>query len=35
VPPVIENVLLALSETNPFGSHVLYERYARARDESG
>jgi dihydrofolate reductase len=34
LPPVTENVRLDLVETRTFGSRVIYERYARARDES-
>jgi dihydrofolate reductase len=35
LPPVIEDVPLDLVETRTFGSRVIYERYQRARDESG
>src|ERR671911_768589 len=34
LPPVPEHVPLELIETRTFGSHVIYERYRRARDES-
>jgi dihydrofolate reductase len=34
LPPVTEDVRLDLVETRTFGSRVIYERYARARDES-
>jgi hypothetical protein len=34
LPPVTEDVPLELIETRTFGSRVIYERYARARDES-
>ena len=34
LPPVTEDVPLALIETRTFGSRVIYERYGRARDES-
>jgi uncharacterized membrane protein YqiK len=34
LPPVTEHVRLHLVETRTFGSRVIYERYARARDES-
>jgi len=34
LPPVIEDVRLDLIETRTFGSHVIYERYGRVRDES-
>ena len=34
LPPVSEDVPLDLIETRTFGSRVVYERYARARDES-
>ena len=34
LPPVTEDVPLELIETRTFGSHVIYERYGRARDES-
>src|SRR5215204_2536544 len=33
LPPVTEDVPLDLIETRTFGSRVIYERYARARDE--
>ena len=35
LPPVTEDALLDLIETRTFGSRVIYERYGRARDESG
>src|SRR5918911_4413201 len=35
LPPVTEDVPLDLIETRTFGSRVVYERYGRARDESG
>jgi len=35
LPPVTEDVLLDLIETRTFGSRVIYQRYGRARDESG
>jgi dihydrofolate reductase len=35
LPPVTEDVALDLIETRTFGSRVIYERYGRARDESG
>jgi dihydrofolate reductase len=35
LPPVTEDVSLDLIETRTFGSRVIYERYGRARDESG
>ena len=35
LPPVTEEVPLDLIETRTFGSQVIYERYGRARDESG
>jgi dihydrofolate reductase len=35
LPPVTEHVPLELIETRTFGSRVIYERYGRARDESG
>jgi dihydrofolate reductase len=35
LPPVTEDVPLELIETRTFGSRVIYERYRRARDESG
>jgi dihydrofolate reductase len=34
LPPVAQQVQLDLIETRTFGSRVIYERYARARDES-
>jgi dihydrofolate reductase len=34
LPPVAEDVRLDLVETRTFGSRVIYERYARARDGS-
>src|SRR4051795_5569255 len=34
LPPVAEDIPLALIETRTFGSRVIYERYGRARDES-
>ena len=34
LPPVPEHVPLELIETRAFGSHVIYERYRRARAES-
>ena len=34
LPPVTDHVQLHLVETRTFGSRVIYERYARARDES-
>src|SRR5918992_4600401 len=34
LPPVTEDVPLDLIETRTFSSRVIYERYARARDES-
>jgi hypothetical protein len=34
LPPVTEDVRLALVETRTFGSRVIYERYRRARDGS-
>jgi dihydrofolate reductase len=34
LPPVTEDVPLELIETRTFGSRVIYERYARAGDES-
>ena len=34
LPPVTEDVPLELIETRTFGSHVIYERYRRAGDES-
>src|SRR3954453_9175581 len=34
LPPVTEDVPLEVIETRTFGSRVIYERYARARDES-
>jgi len=33
LPPVTEDIPLALIETRTFGSRVIYERYRRARDE--
>jgi dihydrofolate reductase len=35
LPPVTEHIPLDLIETKTFGSGVIYERYGRARDESG
>ncbi len=35
LPPVTEDVPLDLVETRTFGSRVIYERYGRARGESG
>jgi dihydrofolate reductase len=35
LPPVTEDVPLDLIDTRTFGSRVIYERYGRARDESG
>src|SRR6266550_4039150 len=35
LPPVTEDAPLDLIETRTFGSRVIYERYGRARDESG
>src|SRR5512134_3493796 len=35
LPPVTEDVPLDLIETRTFDSRVIYERYGRARDESG
>jgi dihydrofolate reductase len=35
LPPVVEDIRLDLIETRTFGSRVIYERYGRARDESG
>ena len=35
LPPVTKHVPLDLIETRTFGSRVIYERYGRARDESG
>jgi dihydrofolate reductase len=35
LPPVTQDVPLELIETRTFGSRVIYERYRRARDESG
>ena len=35
LPPVTENIRLDLLETRTFGSRVIYERYRRARNESG
>ena len=34
LPPVAEDIRLVLVETRTFGSRTIYERYARARDES-
>jgi dihydrofolate reductase len=34
LPPVTQDVRLDLLETRTFGSRVIFERYARARDES-
>ncbi len=34
LPPVTEDLRLDLVETRTFGSRVIYERYARARDDS-
>jgi dihydrofolate reductase len=34
LPPVTDDIALELIETRTFGSRVIYERYARARDES-
>jgi dihydrofolate reductase len=34
LPPVAEDIPLDLIETRTFGSRVIFERYARARDES-
>jgi dihydrofolate reductase len=34
LPPVTEQVPLALIETRTFGSRVIYERYGRAREQS-
>ncbi|MEN3279213.1 MAG: hypothetical protein V7607_353 [Solirubrobacteraceae bacterium] len=34
LPPVTDDIALDLIETRTFGSRVIYERYARARDES-
>jgi dihydrofolate reductase len=34
LPALTEDIALELVETRTFGSHVVYERYARARDES-
>jgi dihydrofolate reductase len=34
LPPVTEDVPLALIETRTFGSRVIFERYGRARDDS-
>ena len=34
LPPVTEETPLGLIETRTFGSHVIYERYGRVRDES-
>jgi dihydrofolate reductase len=35
LPPVTEHIALDLIETRTFGSRVIFERYRRARDESG
>jgi len=35
LPPVTEHIALDMIETRTFGSRVIYERYQRARDESG
>ena len=35
LPPVTQDVPLDLIDTRTFGSRVIYERYGRARDESG
>ncbi|MBV9535808.1 MAG: dihydrofolate reductase family protein [Solirubrobacterales bacterium] len=35
LPPVTKDVPLELIDTRTFGSHVIYERYRRARDQSG
>jgi dihydrofolate reductase len=35
LPPVTAEVRLDLVETRTFGSRVIYERYGRARDDSG
>jgi dihydrofolate reductase len=35
LPPVAEDIPLELIETRAFGSRVIYERYGRARDQSG
>jgi dihydrofolate reductase len=35
LPPVTEEVPLDLVETRTFGSHVIYERYRRARRQTG
>jgi dihydrofolate reductase len=34
LPPIAEEIRLDLVETKTFGSRVIYERYARARDQS-
>ena len=34
LPPVTDHIALDLIETRTFGSHVIFERYRRARDES-
>jgi dihydrofolate reductase len=34
MPPVTEEVPLALIDTRTFGSRVIYERYRRAHDDS-
>lgn len=33
LPPVTDDIALNLIETETFGSHVIYERYKRARDQ--
>jgi dihydrofolate reductase len=35
LPPVTSDIALELIETRTFGSRVIYERYGRARDQSG
>jgi dihydrofolate reductase len=35
LPPVTDQITFELIETKTFGSRVIYERYRRARDESG
>ncbi len=35
LPPVAERVPMDLIEPRTFGSRVIFERYRRARDESG
>jgi dihydrofolate reductase len=35
LPPLTDQLTLELIETKTFGSRVIYERYRRARDESG